>query len=170
MFVIQEHDDSEMTSRVFCLVERDPEQVVAHLENEAAIFADWYKKYSEHMKDWMEKNPIEYPPLEIKKIKKWKAGIRQEEITAEMRQEREDTKAYNANVNAIFSAHHNNWLTLKEAEADRWKKEVNMPENISQKISSSSWQYYCSYSFRKVEIMELVDGELKEKKGWWPSE
>jgi len=164
MFVIEEYDDSERTSHVLCLVERDPEQVVAHLELKHTILRDWYKKHSEHMKDWMEKNPIEYPALEIKKIKKWKAGIRQEEITAEMRQEREDTKAYNANVNAIFSAHHNDWLTLKRAESDRWAKEVNMPEDVLEIISSSGWISYSSYYFKEVKIMELVDGELKEKK------
>lgn len=167
MFLIQCYGDSAddwggRSTYVICLVDKDPTLVIAHLQAKDMYRKLWRDRYFQHKEKWEKENPRpEMSHLNFKKIPKWQAGTKQQDITPEMRQEREDIKAYNEDISKQMTANENVWANLLYTEMDRWMQEVDFPKELSENITCS--YSYCTnyeYSFEEIELSELVDGQL----------
>jgi hypothetical protein len=164
MFLIKRwNDDRDWgdSHYIVCLVEKDPNLVIAHLQAKDMYRKLWRDRYLQHKEKWEKENLRPKEHLEFKKIPKWKAGTKQQDITPEMRQEREDIKAYNEDISKQMTANENVWANLLYTEMDRWMQEVGFPKELSENIACS--YSYCTnyeYSFEEIELSELVDGQL----------
>lgn len=131
--IVRVNPDDDENRAIYLLLDGiDPNDVVEQLLAEEKVLRDWTKRTADYRSEWEANNPS--PILdrsEWREIKKWKAGLRQDEITQEMRDEREATKAHNQALSEAHTKLMDEWHERRRDAMRQWiADQDNYPEQL----------------------------------------
>lgn len=155
--VVSVRDDCGEIYRCNLIVATTKKIALAYIEERKqanAIRREAIVKYQEAEKKWKEANPLVYSGIPLKEIKKWKAGIHMNEITQEMRDERNATKEYNNQIIEVDRKIREAWEKRKDQWAGEFLNFIGIPEDKHEKIKyGSTWKIdETTYEIEKLTL------------------
>lgn len=153
--VIKIRDDCGEIYRSNRIVAATKKIALAYIEEQTkanAIRRENIVKYQSASKVWEDANKIVYPDTPLKEIKKWRAGIHMNEITQEMRDERNATKEYNNQVVKELGKVREEWQKRKDQWTTEFLNSIGVPEENHSKIQhGSTWEIdETTYEIEKI--------------------
>lgn len=145
------------------ITENDPEKIVELLQKEEGLRRKCADEYHEFITKWLEKNPVPACDTNIKKIKKWPAGIAQKNITQEMREEREAVKKHNEDEYKKLEKIRNVWEEKKREAEIVWAGEDSLKKSV---INDGVFARYSEYEYTFISIphIKLIDDKYEVTK------
>lgn len=151
-FVNPYYGDYGVEEFIECIVPDniDPDIVLEKLKKRDNRHIALSKKINDFKNKWREENPPPYL-AQLHKIKKWPAGLKQSEITEEMRAERDHLKKLNKEIVKTNRSISDKYDQKMIDDLEVWaNKDPELSNGKYKKIND--YIHYNSYSIRKIPV------------------